>query len=397
MKICDSWRMRWLPVVLLGACSFTPGTFTGGGTGDDARMLDSTSTADADETDAPTDSPPTPNMFVRRIDIVDAKITGGPYADFPLLVSLNETWLKSSTNGGDVERNDGFDIYFSADQAGVTRLAFEVETYAPVAGTLLAWVKIPALAADTAIYIHYGDASITTSQAMPTAVWSGGYQLVAHMTTSSDATNNASAISAQTGTATTGRIGSALPFNGTSDRIDYGSDTEVDNVFAGGGMAEAWIRPATSGEGALGRIVSKENMGGWLFSVDNVNATSTIAFQHGGAGNDGAWAAPDSTLSANVWHQVSVVYNKDASGNDPAIYIDGAAVTVSELDGPSAPLDSDAASTLVVGNRPANDRTFDGLLDEVRLSNVAHSAGWIATQFRNQSDPSTFYTVSAPL
>jgi hypothetical protein len=389
--------MRWLPVVLLGACSFTPGALPGG-TGDDARGVDSSLSGDADLADGAPDGTTAPSSFVRLIDIADAKVTGGPHVDFPLLVSISGTWLKSATNGGDVKRDDGFDIYFSADQAGVTRLAHEIEDYAPIAGTLLAWVKIPSLAPETTLYIHYGDAAITTSQAMATAVWSGGYELVAHMTTSSDATNQASAISAQTGTATAGRIGSALPFNGSTDRIDYGSDTELDNVFTGGGMLEAWIRPASAGEGGLGRIISKENSSGWLFSVDNVNATSTIAFQHGGAsGSDGAWAAPNATLSANVWHQVTVVYDKDSSANDPALFIDGAAVSVNELDGPTGPLDSDAASDLVVGNRPANDRTFDGLLDEVRVSSKSHSANWIGTQYRNQSDPSTFYTVGAPL
>jgi hypothetical protein len=386
--------MRWLPVVLLGACSFTPGALPGG-TGDDARGVDTAVTADADLTDGTPDGTTAPTSLVRLIDIADAKVTGGPHVDFPLLVSLSGTWLKSAANGGDVKRDDGFDLYFSADQAGATRLAHEVELYAPVAGTLLAWVKIPSLAPETTLYVHYGDPAITTSQAMPTAVWNGGYALVAHMTTTSDATNQASAISAQTGTAMTGRIGSALPFNGTTDRIDYGSDTELDDVFAGGGMVEAWVRPASAGEGGFGRIVSKENMSGWILTVDNGNVTSSFSFQHSGA-SVGGWAAPNNTFAVNVWHHVVAVYNKDSAANDAALFVDGAAVTVTEIASPTTP-DSDAASSLVVGNRPANDRTFDGLLDEVRVSSASRSSDWIGTQYRNQSDPTTFYTVGNPL
>ena len=48
-------------------------------------------------------------------------------------------------------------------------------------------------------------------------------------------------------------------------------------------------------------------------------------------------------------------------------------------------------------NTDAGGRTFAGILDEMRLSSVARSDGWLVTQFRNQSSPSTFYTVSAPL
>jgi hypothetical protein len=392
--------MRWLPFVVLGACSFSPGTLPGV-SGDDAAIeIDASMLVDGALADVPPDDmpPQPPAEFVRQIDIVDAKVTGAAHVNFPVMLSLAETWLKSSANGGNVKRDDGFDIYFSEDAAGTVRLAFEVEAYEPAAGTLLAWVKIPSLTPQTLFFIHYGSASITTSQAMPIDVWSGGYDLVAHMTTSSDATNLASAISAQTGTATTGRIGLALPFSAATDRIDYGSDAELDNLFVGGGTLEAWIRPASAGVSGLARIVSKENSGGWLFSVDNVNATSTIAFQHGGGStSSGAWAAPNGTLAANVWHQVAIVYDKDSSANDPLIYVDGASVTVSELETPSGNMDSDASSTLVVGNRPALDRAFDGLLDEVRASRVSRSMSWMGTQYRNQSDPSTFYVIGNPL
>jgi hypothetical protein len=38
---------------------------------------------------------------------------------------------------------------------------------------------------------------------------------------------------------------------------------------------------------------------------------------------------------------------------------------------------------------------FTGLLDEGRLANVARSAGWIETEFANQSDPGAFVSVGA--
>ena len=36
---------------------------------------------------------------------------------------------------------------------------------------------------------------------------------------------------------------------------------------------------------------------------------------------------------------------------------------------------------------------FEGDLDEVRISNVARSANWILTEYRNQSAPASFYAV----
>src|SRR5438477_4757936 len=38
----------------------------------------------------------------------------------------------------------------------------------------------------------------------------------------------------------------------------------------------------------------------------------------------------------------------------------------------------------------ADDNSFNGAVDEVEISNVARSSDWIATQYNNQSSPSTF-------
>lgn len=390
--------MRWASVVVLGACSFTPGSVV---TSDGPEgPVDA-----ADAPDDATDDPDAPGLDaavaagkVRLIDVVNAMVAGGPHTDFPLLVSLSGTWLKSTANGGDVARADGFDIYFSADQAGTTRLAFEVESYAPVAGTLLAWVKVPSLAPDSTFYIHYGDPAITTSQQMVTAVWSADYELVAHMTTSSDATNQASAISAQTGAAVAGQIGSALTFDGSESRIDYGSDAELDNVFTNGGTVESWFNAEAFGEGSLGRILSKEDANGWLLSVDDSNITKGAMFQHGGSGSSvGGWATPNNTIVLDTWHHLAVVYNKGSDANDATVYLDGVAQANRQSGNLTGPLDGDGASILVVGNRPALDRAFAGLIDETRVSSVSRSANWMLTQYRNQSAPAAFISVGNPL
>ena len=40
------------------------------------------------------------------------------------------------------------------------------------------------------------------------------------------------------------------------------------------------------------------------------------------------------------------------------------------------------------------NRKFEGIIDEVRISNTARSTGWISTEYANQNSPSTFYEVS---
>jgi hypothetical protein len=38
---------------------------------------------------------------------------------------------------------------------------------------------------------------------------------------------------------------------------------------------------------------------------------------------------------------------------------------------------------------------FNGLLDELRISNTARSSGWIATEYNNQLNPGAFVNVGA--
>lgn len=38
---------------------------------------------------------------------------------------------------------------------------------------------------------------------------------------------------------------------------------------------------------------------------------------------------------------------------------------------------------------------FQGQLDEIRVSHTLLTSGWVATEYSNQNDPSSFYTISA--
>ncbi|MGH7238599.1 MAG: DUF2341 domain-containing protein, partial [Candidatus Saccharimonadales bacterium] len=108
----------------------------------------------------------------RTITVASGTVSSN-LTDFPLLVSLTETDLATTANGGIVTNSSGFDIVFSSDNAGANLLAWEVESYNAATGALIVWVKIPAVShtADTVIYMCYGNSSITTPQGDSTAVW----------------------------------------------------------------------------------------------------------------------------------------------------------------------------------------------------------------------------------
>jgi len=379
--------LRAVSIVLaLSGCGFERGVATDGGvTGDGSgsAVIDGTRPA---------------GPGVRMIDLDDARITGAPHMSFPLLVSLNAPWLRSVGNGGSVARADGFDIYFSSDQAGTAKLAHEVELYAADTGVLIAWVRIPMLMPQTVLYLHYGDPALTTDPQQVAAVWSTGYEAVFHMDAIADAAGKNLALAAVTSGSAPGRIDIACGFDGVDDYVDIGSATAIDDVFAAGGTAEAWFYAETFGETGYGRIFDKGHEFGWSIFVNNAERAESLGFLHGsGTQSWGFWNTVANTMTLNAWHHVAVVYNQASAANVPLFYVDGAPVTVVTLDPPPASMMSDAARSLRAGNRVAGDRTFDGLLDELRLSSTVRSADWIATEVRNQVDPGGFAPVGPEL
>ena len=110
-----------------------------------------------------------------------------------------------------------------------------------------------------------------------------------------------------------------------------------------------------------------------------------------------AWSGPTSSVTTAAWHHIAVTYDKSSAANDPTALIDGTVVTMTEQFAPSGTMTDDDIFNLVVGNTVGGGRTFNGNLDELRLSSTPRGTGWIQTQYQNQSDPGSFYTVSAPL
>lgn len=369
------------------ACSYSP-TPAESVAGDGPQTTD----------DGPRDTAPPLSDIVRALEVVDAKVTGGPHLEFPLLVKITEDYLRDEANGGDVIRADGFDIYFSSDPAGSLRLAHEVELYDAATGALLAWVKLPTLTATTVVYLHYGSTEITASQEAVADVWSGGYELVLHLDGSTDSTGKATGVDSQVTSTPATPLDRGQQYDGSDDRVLVTS-TAANDIFVGGGTAEGWFFAESYGENGFGRLFDKGHTNGWSMAINDGNATKTLAFVHGAAGGDfGEWNGPSNAIDLNTWHHAAIVYDRSDTANLPVMYVDGEPLAnIDVFDPPTGTMDSDAAAMLVVGNRQANDRTFDGQIDELRLSSTARSADWMRTQFQNQLDPVAFYEIGDPL
>ena len=120
----------------------------------------------------------------QRVIVIDhTKVANTDQINYPFLFNSTDPDLATVDNGGHVTNPNGYDIIFSTDPNGQTRLDFEVEQYNPATGQLVTWIRIPTLShtSDTIIYVFYGNPAITASQANPTGVWDSNYQAVYHL------------------------------------------------------------------------------------------------------------------------------------------------------------------------------------------------------------------------
>jgi hypothetical protein len=76
------------------------------------------------------------------------------------------------------------------------------------------------------------------------------------------------------------------------------------------------------------------------------------------------------------------------------VWLNGTLQTATLTAGSGSPT-SDASNPLILGNNSAGARSFQGRLDEWRVSRVARSADWITTSYASQQSPATFYSVSS--
>ena len=353
--------------------------------------------------------------YRRQITILGAQVgaTGAPHLDFPVLVSITDPTLKLVVNGGHIATASAYDIAFR--DSGFALLDWQVEKYDGLAGTLVAWVRIPSLPSgagvNTIIYLDYGDCEAATASNTPANVWNAGYRYVYHLSETSgnpvDSTANAIVATrnpngdatAQETLNVSGKVGGAIDFT-TAPVVPPAAftvgppatDTHVsiaDGNYAAGTAftMEAWVRFDTVlGPGGFVGIMTKGRESGtnWIgIDRDGTGVASEI------------WQLPDgnvngtTVLGAGTWYHVAATFNPSAPQRR-RIYVNGVQEGADN---------TNSAFTTALNTRLGDDSNgnwMDGQMDEVRFSlGVTRSAGWILTSYNNQNNPATFFTLGA--
>jgi RHS repeat-associated protein len=325
-------------------------------------------------------------QYRQTIVLGHANVPNTDQVNFPVLISGVYPYLANVSNGGLVQSANGYDIVFSSDPEGGNPLNYETGTYDPVTGTVNFWVSIPTLShtTDTIIYLFYGNSSITSDQSNKTAVWDANYVGVWHLPNGTTLTANDSTSNGRNGTisgvtATAGQIDGGASFNGSSIIT-----IPTIGSLAGPFTIEEWASPGST-SATLGLFGSRSP------SDESFDAKLTGGLVHADIGSGSGWlntsADASFSYSVNSWHDF--VYAVSDTGYQ--IFADGASIGSGSFSG--TPLLFDSNHILEIGGTGYGGEEFVGAIDEVRVSSTIRSADWIATEYANESSPSTFYTI----
>jgi len=307
---------------------------------------------------------------------------------FPVLVRLDSTRIDYSKT-----QNGGEDLRFiDADR---TELFHEIELWNE-SGESWVWVKAPRVDGGSDqdfIWMYYGNQSVSDGQAR-TDVWDAAYLGVWHLSENigliadstvagNDGTNNGAIYTPP------GVLDGAYSFNGNGDVIETDSYTYS---FVEEMTLEAWFRYSGPGTGSprILEISKTGNADSHCLAPDNDG--SLRAWSESATGARVATVDDPANYNDGAWHYMVYTYENP----DGILYVDGNVTDTAS--GASSNLDD--GQYLIIGavsdvstQFTHSEHEFDGLIDEVRISNIARTADWINAQFLSMNDSFISYGI----
>lgn len=323
-------------------------------------------------------------LYRKKLTLLGSQVPSA-LTDFPVLINISDSDLASDAQG------DGDDILFTSSD-GQTKLSHEIEIYS--LGILSAWVKTDlSSGTDTEIYMYYGYPS-ALNQENAADVWSSGYEAVYHLNNDvlDSTSNNRDGTNSGTSDAA-GKIASGKDIT-PANEITFGTWSVSGQQIT----VQAWANFDDFDQDDP-RILSKAASGSvqdhvFMLSLSGSGETYLRSrIKTGTNDNTGTQTllSGSSPLTAGTWYLAATTYN----GSNISIYKDGSRIADF---GHTGDLRQNAWE-IWAGNNPNNNNpnqySMDGKLDEIRVSSIARSAGWLTAEFNNQNSPSSFYTVGA--
>lgn len=365
-------QLAW--AVVLAGCGFTARSSERNG--DAAVTADGAADGAADAMDAAGSGSGTTK---RRETLTFQNATRAQtFSNFTVMVALDATRIDYAACPA------GANLRFT-DPDG-TPLKYEIERWDP-AGTSIVWVRVPQIDASSNtdfITMHWGDPTLTDAQT-PAQTWDHTvlvYHLAEDPTAGTiDSTGqHAGSATAQMTSAdlVQGKIGQGVRFDGLGGGIRTASTALARYTWM------MWLRADAA-----------PVLGANHEPLTDGDVNFNFAWDHSSAQYVGALAMKDSTMwhaaqgsgfQGATWYHLVGTYD----GTNLCLRVDTAQKVCVAAGSPATP-----GPLFQLGDATSNAVTFAGVLDEVRVYDLARGEPWINAEQASQTD--TFITYGAPV
>lgn len=312
-------------------------------------------------------------------------------SNFPFLI-----YESSDSDLANYAQSDGDDILFVDYNDNITKLSHEIEAYNSSTGELTVWVKIPYLSSnvDTKIWLYYGN-GLCDNQQDATNVWDSDYVSVFHMKDNTSSTVADSTSYGHTGTKTDAE----QPIQVTS-KIGYGQSGDgIDDYIT---IPTSLDYNIPSGQISIWFNFNSFSTANYYFIMNKISGTSSngdwgATMYPGGyfrfyvkAG--GSWKYAQADITGNDWATDCWYHLTCQNG------VGGLKMWINN----TLQSGTDATTQAMGGNSPIYFMTnsdispiSDCKVDEVRISRIQRSSGWLNLSYDNQNDPASFIDIGS--
>ena len=304
--------------------------------------------------------------------------------NFPVLVVFSNGVGSSgfSFSSHPFVTTNGYDLrfYTNATDTG-SGLDYEIESWNTNAASYV-WVRVPLIPTNGtgSIIAKWGDTAASNQLACTTngAVWTNGFVGVWHfpngsaLSTADSSSNRNDGTVNGTVTATNGTVNGGANFDGAS----YLERADNTSLSLSQGTISAWVYLRSDG--------------GMQYPQDNNNILTKGSYAYYFTAGDrrvnlwhGSWLSGTTQFSLNTWVHVAGSFD----GSTRRLWLNGV------LDTTGSDIAQSGAGVMRIGRRADGQTGYlNGLLDEVRLENVARSTNWVWAAYANMASNTMFST-----
>jgi hypothetical protein len=301
---------------------------------------------------------------------VDSSKIDSDLTNYPLMVKLEQP----SFNLGGFKSENGYDVKFT-NKNGTVEYDYEIVYFNKNLSAVF-YVKIPLISSTikTEFKMFFGNSTITTDQSNPSSVWDDNFVAVYHLVGLNDSTGNGFNLTNYGTTLVDGLNGKARKFDGYNDWLEC-SSTLVDGISSI--TITALINIEGPGEVSWSRMVDLSN---GIDSTDSIYLMWDDDDYYYGFNNTNNNNASD-FVSGNPEQNTWLHWEGSVNGGNFTFHENN----VSKQDFNKSFISN--ALKLAIGRRydTANGVIdhFEGIINEVRISNIPRSSSWRKADYYN--------------